>query len=155
MTRRCVAVVLAVLCLGLAGCVRPFQPDGSLAGAGREAMRPRLADLASQLTRDEPPLATVTRDGCRTGQNNFKVRDEFAHDCLLVHAVAFPAAATPDDVKDAIATMADRLAALGCTADGDLDLTQIGNAYWEARKRRRGLRPETCPWSAMVRRPPG
>src|SRR5215217_8110495 len=92
---RVVLVSLAVLLAGAGavgvvgycsvfGCswfAEDFEPQGEQATRARAAAVPAVADLAERASADGRVIARATRDGCRSGQNDWKRKDTYSHEC--------------------------------------------------------------------------
>lgn len=139
-----VLVVVGVLVLGVGavgvlawcstlGCTlfrEPFEPRGAQATAARADARAGVDETASVLARGHPVLAATTLDECLAGQNSWKVKDTYAHECV-VHDSRVLAVATPDDeVGPALTAFDAGLRGLGCAASPSGGLDAVRARYW-------------------------
>jgi hypothetical protein len=75
-------------------------------------------DQLAALVNGRSVLATGRQDGCEKGQNNWKVRTNFAYECTITEVSVVEAA----QVRPALVADHERTVALGCDAYGARDL---------------------------------
>ncbi|MBM6400579.1 hypothetical protein [Phycicoccus sonneratiae] len=146
-TRRRLPIVLTVvgaLVLGLGavatigwcslmGCTvlsEPFEPDGAEATRARVPAQREVDALATRLAARHEVLASTRMDGCSTGQNNWKVKDTYSHECSVGAARVLAVAADDDAVAGALLAAHRELRAEGCESGEGLDAVEA--QYWSA-----------------------
>lgn len=127
-------VAVGALALGsLSGCTlfsEDFEPQGAAATQARADALVRVADLADGAAAGGRVIATATRDGCISGQNNWKIRDTYSHECAVEASRLVVVTTGATSVADELTAGDARLRALGCrpTAFGGLD--RVRDEYW-------------------------
>lgn len=137
-------VAVAAVALVATGCgAEPFEPDGAEATKARSQAWSEVDRALADVRGDREPIAEARFDGCHTGQNNWKIRDEFQHECSVVASVMVPAAKL-DDVSQALRTLSTRFEQLGCTTTWRT-LAEIDRDYWTEFRTRPDYRPGSLP----------
>lgn len=146
-TRRRLLVVLTVigaLVLGLGavatlgwcsvmGCTvfsERFRPDGAEATRARAAASADLARVADELAADHPVIAATTLDDCLSGQNNWKVKDTYSHECFVRDSRVLDLAASTEEVGPALDAFDGVLRSRGCTPSRFGGLADVREVYW-------------------------
>ncbi|WP_152363440.1 hypothetical protein [Microlunatus speluncae] len=141
-TRFGIAVIAVALLV--AGCgPEPFEPDGAKAVEERARSWSAIDRALAEVQGDREPIAQARYDGCHTGQNNWKIKDKYAHECSVLRSLLVPAAEL-DDVSEALQTLSRRLDELGCTATWRT-LAHIDQEYWTKFQSRPDYRPGSLP----------
>ncbi|NNG20437.1 hypothetical protein HJ590_12855 [Naumannella sp. ID2617S] len=109
------ALAAAAMLVGtpLLGACSPADPESPEIRA-RAAAAGTAADRMLEQLRDGGPLAAAFRDGCRRGQHNWKVKDDFDWDCGFHRYQAVEANGT---LREVIEAQHQRLLAAGCQPD--------------------------------------
>jgi hypothetical protein len=95
-----------------------FEPQGEEAARARAVAGTAVADLAGRASVVGVVVADARRDGCRSGQNNWKVKDTYSHECR-VEASRVVVLTTDHGAVGAGLTRADEvIRGLGCTPTG-------------------------------------
>lgn len=146
--RRVLATVLVVLALVTAGVVtvgvlgycsvfgctffsEDFEPDGEEATAARAAATAEASALVDRISLGYEVLADGTADGCSVGQNNWKRKDVYSHECSVVESRALLVTDDPAAVADGLTAMDAVLRDLGCAPDGPGGgLDRVRDEYW-------------------------
>ncbi len=137
-------MAVVVVALLVAGCgPEPFEPDGAQAAEARVRSWSAIDRALADVRGDREPVAAARFDGCHTGQNNWKIKDEYQHECSVVGSLLVPAAGLAG-VSQALQTMSSRLEDLGCTTTGRT-LAQIDREYWAQFRTRPDYRPGSLP----------
>jgi hypothetical protein len=139
-----VLVTLAVATLGLGavatiawcsvfGCTlfsEDFEPHGEKATRARADATPTVAELADRASVDGRVIGSGTIDGCRTGQNDWKRKDTYSHECEVAASRLVVLATDRADVADGLTALDATLRDLGCepTTWGGLD--RVRDEYW-------------------------
>ena len=144
---RVVLVTLAVAALAVGavgvlaycsvfGCTvlsEDFEPRGEQAVRARAVSGTAVAELAGRASAMGEVVADATRDGCRTGQNNWKIKDTYSHECR-VEASRVVVLTTDREAVGAGLTRADEvIRGLGCTPSGSFGgagLEGVREEYW-------------------------
>lgn len=146
-TRRRLPIVLTVvgaLVLGLGavatlwwcsamGCTpfsESFEPDGADATRSRKAALVDLDRFAVALAAGRPVLAATRADDCLTGQNNWKVKDTYSHECFVRDSRVLDLAASTDEVGPALDAFDDTLRSRGCEPSLAGGLAAVREEYW-------------------------
>jgi len=130
--------VVAVGALGYCsvfGCTffsEEFEPHGEEASAARATATSGTAALADRFVSGRDVVADATADGCTAGQNNWKRKDTYSHECSVVESRVM--LVTPDRaaVADGLTTADAALRELGCapaSTRGGLD--RVRDEYWD------------------------
>ena len=147
---RTLVTVLVVLALATAGVVavgalaycsvfgctvfsQDFEPHGEEATAARAAATAEASALADRISAGHEVLADATADGCTTGQNNWKRKDTYSHDCSVLQGRVLVATDDLAAVADELTATDAGLRALGCrpqTPRSGLD--RVRDEYWDA-----------------------
>jgi len=61
-----------------------FEPHGREATAARTAATAAVGQVADRVVAGREVLADATADGCASGQNNWKRKDTYSHECSVV-----------------------------------------------------------------------
>lgn len=142
---RTVLVALAVLAVGVGalgvigycsvlGCTlfsEDFEPRGEKATASRAAATASVTELAEHIAADRPVLAETFADGCVTGQNNWKRKDTFSHDCSVASSRVVVLTNDRAQVSAGLTEVDAVVRGLGCTTQsprGGLD--RVRDEYW-------------------------
>lgn len=139
-----VSSVVAALVLGLgavatlgwcsvAGCTafgERFEPDGAEATRARAAASAELDRVAGELAEGHPVLAAATLDDCLSGQNNWKVKDTYSHECFVRDSRVLDLAATTEEVGPALDVFDGVLRARGCAPSLSEGLARVRDEYW-------------------------
>lgn len=137
-------VVIAAVVLVVTGCgAEPFEPNGPQATEARARAWGEVDLALADVQGDREPIGQARFDGCHTGQNNWKIKDEYQHDCSVARSVMVPAAEL-DEVSQALQTFNGRFEELGCTTTWRT-LAQIDEDYWTKFKTRPDYRPGSLP----------
>ena len=144
---RIVLVVLAVVGAGtvavgalvscsIFGCTvlsEDFEPRGEEATAARAQASAAVAALADGASVDGRVIATATRDHCSEGQNDWKRKDTYSHECTVEvsRVVAMVSDASADDpVADGLTRAAVTLERAGCRPSTWGGLDRVRDDYW-------------------------
>jgi hypothetical protein len=147
--RRVLTTVLVVLALATTGVVavgalaycsvfgctffsEDFEPDGEDASAARATATAEASALADRISLGYEVLADATADGCTTGQNNWKRKDTYSHDCSVLQGRVLVATDDLAAVADGLTAMDAGLRDLGCrpqTPRSGLD--RVRDEYWD------------------------
>lgn len=130
-----VTAVGAIAWCSVFGCSlfrEAFEPQGDEATTARTAAVRDLADLADRAASGGRVVADATVDGCRTGQNTWKRKDRYAHECEVRSSRLTLVAADRGSVAGALGTADATIRGLGCrpTPGGGLD--RVRDEYWTA-----------------------
>lgn len=137
-------IVLAVAAV-VAGCgAEPFEPDGPEAVSARQLAWSNVDRALGDVRGDADPIASGRYDGCRDGQNNWKIQDQYEHECFVVGSELLPAADSDDQVAGALQEMSGRLDELGCTTTGPT-LAQVDQQYWQSHRDQADYGPGSLP----------
>jgi hypothetical protein len=148
-TRRRLPVVLTVvgaLVLGLGavatlgwcsvmGCTvlsERFRPDGEEAVRARAAASSDIARVAGELASGHPVIAATTLDDCLSGQNNWKVKDTYSHECFVRDSRVLDLATSDEEVGPALDAFDGALRARGCEPSLSGGLARVRAEYWSA-----------------------
>lgn len=142
---RIVLVSLAVLVAGAGavgvigycsvfGCTffsEDFEPQGERATRARAAAVPAVADLADRASADGRVIARATRDGCTSGENNWKRKDTYSHECAVEASRVVVIATERSAVTDGLTAVDARVRGLGCEPSGWGGLDRVRDEYWD------------------------
>jgi hypothetical protein len=136
-------VLLGVVAVGVLGycsvlgCTflsEDFEPQGEQATAARATATAGTADLAGRFVAGREVIADATADGCTTGQNNWKVKDTYSHECSVVDSRVVLVTTDREAVDDGLTAADAALRDLGCapaSPRGGLD--RVLSEYWHER----------------------
>ncbi len=141
-----VLVVLALATAGVAaggalaycsvfGCTflsEDFEPYGEEATAARATATAEASAFADRISLGYEVLADVAADGCTTGQNNWKRKDTYSHDCSVLEGRVLFGTGDVAAVADALTATDAGLRDLGCrpqTPRSGLD--RVRDEYWD------------------------
>lgn len=112
-----------------------FEPQGEEATRAREEAVREVAALADGASVDGRVLATGTRDGCTTGQNDWKRKDTYSHECTVEHSrlVVAVGAGAHDAVADGLTAADATLRRAGCAPSTWGGLERVRDEYWTDR----------------------
>ena len=144
---RVVLVTVAVAAVGLGavgvlgycsvfGCTlfaQDFEPWGEEAVAARAAAVPAATEFADGAAAGGRVVADATRDGCRTGQNNWKIKDTYSHECEVDVSRLVVLTADRASVGEALTSADATIRALGCLPSGPRGgrgLDGVRAEYW-------------------------
>ena len=131
------AGVVAVAVLGFCsvfGCTlfsEDFEPHGQEATTARVAATTAVAQLADRVVAGREVLADATADGCTSGQNNWKRKDTYSHECSVVDSRVVMVTTNREAVAEGLAAADAELRDLGCapaSPRGGLD--RVRDEYW-------------------------
>ncbi|WP_377641298.1 hypothetical protein [Oryzobacter terrae] len=108
-----------------------FEPQGEEATRARAAAVSRVADLADRASADGRVIARATRDGCRTGQNDWKRKDTYSHECEVDASRLVVVATERSAVADGLTAVDIRLRGLGCEPRPRGGLDRVRDEYWD------------------------
>jgi hypothetical protein len=131
------AGVVAVGTLGYCsvfGCTffaEDFEPEGDEATAARASAVADTAALADRLVAGRSVLAAGTADGCITGQNNWKIKDTYSHECSVLDSRVVLVTTDVDAVGDGLTAADAALREAGCApASPRSGLDRVREEYW-------------------------
>ncbi|HYJ27395.1 MAG TPA: hypothetical protein VEW73_06775 [Nocardioides sp.] len=133
------AGVVAVAVLGFCsafGCTlfsEDFEPQGREATTARAPATTAVAQLADRVVAGHEVLADATADGCASGQNNWKRKDSYSHECSVVDSRVVLVTTDREAVADGLTAADAVLRELGCapaSPRGGLD--RVREEYWTA-----------------------
>lgn len=147
-TRRLLPTILAVVAAALLavgavgalalcsvfGCTvfsEDFEPDGEEATRSRALAEGAATRTLDSVTAGRPVLAEAGVDGCRLGQNNWKIKDTYSHECVVVasRTVLVVADGGFDEVGEGLSATDAAVRAHGCTARSR-GLAEVRAEYW-------------------------
>ncbi len=143
---RIVLVTLAVVTLGVGavgaigwcsvfGCTwfsEDFEPWGEEATEARAAAVPEAARLADGAAAAGRVVADASRDGCRTGQNDWKRKDTYSHECEVEQSRIVLVTTRVEEVEDGLTRLDAAIRGLGCEASLRGGLDRVRDEYWLA-----------------------
>lgn len=128
------AAVGVVAYCSFAGCTwraEPFEPDGERATAARSAATAQVSALADRLAAGHEVLADATADGCTSGQNNWKRKDTYSHECSVLDSRLVLVTSERDAVADGLTAADAALAQAGCRPAWERSgLDRVRDEYW-------------------------
>lgn len=107
-----------------------FRPDGEEATRARAAAKADLERVAGELAAGHPVIAATTLDDCLSGQNNWKVKDTYSHECFVRDSRVLDVAASTEEVGPALDAFDELLRSRGCTSSLSGGLAQVRAEYW-------------------------
>ena len=133
-------VVLGVAAVGVLGycsvfgCTlfaEDFEPYGDEATAARARAGVDTAALADTLVAGREVLATAHADGCVSGQNNWKIKDTYSHECSVLDSRLVPVTTDSDAVGEGLTAADTALVRAGCApAYPRSGLDRVRDEYW-------------------------
>jgi hypothetical protein len=147
--RRVLTTVLVVLALATTGVVavgalaycsvfgctffsEDFEPDGEEATAARRAATAEASAFADRISLGYEVVADATGDWCTTGQNNWKRKDSYSHDCSVVQGRLLVATDDLAAVAEELTAMDAGLRDLGCRPQSPRSgLDRVRDEYWD------------------------
>jgi hypothetical protein len=133
------AGVVAVAVLGFCsvfGCTlfpEDFEPHGREATTARTAATAAVGQVADRVVAGREVLADATADGCASGQNNWKRKDTYSHECSVVDSRVLLVTTEQEAVAEGLTAADAALRGLGCapaSPRGGLD--RVRDEYWTA-----------------------
>lgn len=138
------AIGVIIAAATLAGCgAEPFEPNGAAATEARAQAWAEVDRALAEVRGDREPIAQARFDGCHTGQNNWKIKDEYQHECSVAGSILVPASDL-DGVSQALRTLSARFDDLGCATTWHT-LAEIDRDYWARFRTRPDYRPGSLP----------
>ncbi len=139
-----VVVTAVVLGLGAAatlafcsvfGCTvfsERFEPQGDEATEGRARARVVALQAADAVTVGRQVLASATVDGCDAGQNGWKRKDTYSHECFVVASRTMVVVASGgfDAVGEGLTATDALVRAQACAPSYGKDLDEVRAEYW-------------------------
>ncbi|MFQ6170132.1 hypothetical protein ACK8HX_00875 [Oryzobacter sp. R7] len=110
-----------------------FEPHGREATRAREEAVREVAALADGASVDGRVLASRTRDGCVSGQNDWKRKDTYSHECDVAASrlvVVVPGVASVQAVADGLTRVDATLRRSECVPSGGGGLDRVRDEYW-------------------------
>jgi len=131
------AGVVAVAVLGFCsvfGCTlfsQRFEPQGEEATTARAAATTTVTQLADRLVAGREVLADATADGCTSGQNNWKRKDTYSHECSLTDSRVVLVTTEADEVAAGLTAADLALRDGGCRpSTPNRGLDRVRDEYW-------------------------
>lgn len=107
-----------------------FAPQGGEAQEARAGARAELERSAAMLASGHRVITATTLDDCISGQNNWKIKDTYSHECFVRDSRVLALAATEPQVGPALTAFDAAVRAVGCVASLAGGLEQVRAEYW-------------------------
>lgn len=116
--------------LGCTFAEERFEPDGAQASRARTDALAGLDRQLGVLSGGRTVLARASSDDCLRGQNNWKVKDTYSHECFVRESRVVVLAHGEDEVEPALDAYDRLLRDQGCVASLSGGLSRVRAEYW-------------------------